>query len=365
MSIGISKLFEDAMLLAEQRRLLPAVQALEEARRLTQIPDRRAFASYNVGTIFWHLLGNGQAARREFLAAVADFKTHGYAQHPKLRVVHASALENAMLCALSFDEFENLAAQLNALTPEVPILTGLVPEVRNWHERGDSWSDQLFNLAGRYYNRNDPKRDIGRYGSARSTYHLILVHRRELRVSREDWRMALFEFCALSMRMTSDYLMTRGGDDDPNSPEEFLPILTEAIPLVDEYLTLNSGDDDLQKIRIDMEKIVNNLRQHWVTLNARLNVMPKTYYQVCQICGTVFSRREVDGPEPIIKMMEIYDYRMPLITCPKCGFTGSVVWQETSETRPKFGRGCLSALLSLGLLIGFLIFVNWVLQRYL
>jgi len=271
MSFGIIKLFEDAESFADRRRLLPAVQALEEARRLTQITDRRAWASYNLGTIHWHLLGNGLAARREFLVCIAEFDTHGYGQHPKLRFVHANALENAMLCALSFDEFENLATRLHALTPGVPILAKLVPEVRDWRERGDSWSDRLFSLAGNYYNRNDPRRDAGRYGEAKSTYHLILTHRRELRVSHEDWRMALIEYCALSMRMTSDCVIARGGDNDPHSPEEFLPILTEAIPLVDEYLKLNSGDDDLKKFRRDMKQMVENCRQRCASLNEESN----------------------------------------------------------------------------------------------
>lgn len=352
MSIGISKLFEDAESFADQRRLLPAVQALEEARQLTKIPDRRAWASYNLGAIHWHHLGNGLAARREFLASIADFDTHGYGQHPQLRTVHANALENAMLCALSFDEFENLATRLQALTPGVRILTGLVPEVRNWRERGDSWSDRLFALAGTYYNRNDPKQDVGRYGEAKSTYHLILAHRSELRVTREYWRMALFEYCVLSMRMASDCMKVRGGDDDPDSPEEFLPILTEAIPLADEYLRINSGDDDLKKFRGDMNQMVIGYRERWTSLNERSNAMPqKTDYQVCQKCGTVFARRDVNGPEFITGMMDIDDNP---ITCPKCG--GNVMWQSSPEIGPRLGRGCLPALLLLGLFAGLVIF---------
>jgi hypothetical protein len=356
MSIGISKLFEEAELLADQRRLLPAIQALEEARRLTKIPDRRAWASYNLGTIHWHLLGNGEAARREFLASISDFDTHGYGQHIQLRVVHANALENAMLCALSFDEFENFAARLHVLTPGVPILTGLVPEIRDAHERGDPWSDRLFSLAGSYYNRNDPRRDVGRYGEAKSTYHLLLTHRRQLRVSREDWCMAVFEYCALSMRMASDCMKVRGGDGDPNSPEEFLPILTEAMPLADEYLTVNSGDDDLKKVRGDMDKMVTGFRERWASLNERTIAMPhKTDYQVCQNCGTVFARRDTDGPEFMTGMMDIYDH--PTM-CPKCG--GQVVWQASPNVGPKLERGCLPVLLLLivAAMLGVLVAVN-------
>jgi hypothetical protein len=266
MSIGISKLFDDAGSLADQRRLIPAVRALELARQLTKFPDRRAWASYNLGTIHWHHLGDGLAARREFLASITDFDTHGYGKLPNLRILHANALENAMLCALSFDEFENLATRLHSLSPGLPILTSLVPEIKDEREKGDPWSDQLFKLAITYYNRNEPRLDVGRYGEAKSTYHLIIAHRRELRVSREDWRMAILEYCVLSMRMASDCMKVRGGDEDPNSPEEFLPILTETIPLVDEYLSSNPGDKDVKKFREDMDKMIDRYRQRWASL---------------------------------------------------------------------------------------------------
>ena len=348
MNIGISKLFEDGESLADQHRLLPAVEAFKEVQRLTKIPDRRAWATYNLGTIYWHHLGNGLAARREFLASHTDFETHGYGQMPMLKTVHASALENAMLCALSFEEFENLAARLHSIAPGIPILTGLVPEVKNIRERGDSWSDILFHLAGTNYNRNDPKRDVGRYGEARSTYHLILAQRQELRLSEEDWRMAIFEFCALSMRMVSDCMKARGDEKDPNSPEEYLPILTEAIPLADEYLKLNSGDDNIKKVRADMELMVTNIRQRRTIFYERKNAMPqRTHYQVCQKCGTIYSRIDEDGPE-------LMPHLFHSTLCLKCG--GNVVWQNSPKIGLKLGQGCLTTLPFLSLLAGLVIF---------
>ena len=350
MSIGINKLFEDGGTLADQRRLLPAVQAFKEAQRLTKIPGVRAWATYDLGTVYWHHLGDGLAARHEFLSAITDFETYGYGQLPNLKTVHADALENAMLCALSFEEFENLAARLQTVAPGVLILTDLVPEVRNCRERGDTWADILFDLAGRNYNRNDSRRDAGRYGVARSTYHLILAHRRELRLSDEDWGMAIFEFCALSMRMVTDCMKVRGDDNDPNSPEEFLPILTEAIPFVDEYLKVNSGDDKLIKVHADMELIVNNIRQRWASLNERVNTMPqRTYFQVCQKCGKVYSRLDEDRAEWMMPQMFLHDSKV----CLKCG--GNVVWQDSPELRPRFGQGCLTTLPFLSLLAGLVI----------
>lgn len=347
MSTGITKLMEDAESLADQRRLMPAIQLLEEARMLTKIADRRALITYNIGAIQWHLLGNGIAARREFLATISEFEKSGYGQNPNLKIVHANAIENAMLNALSFDEFENFAAKLNALTPEIPILTGLVPEVKNWRERGDSWSDRLFSFASSYYNRNDPRRDVGRYGEARSTYHLMLTNRRQLRVTQENFRMALFEFCALSMRMAADCIKVRGGDNDLNSPEEFLPILTEAIPIVDQYLSINSGDNAIKKVRGDIKLMINVYRSRWNKLNKGINLMSKkTDYQVCQQCGAIYTRREVNGPDFIAGMMDIIDHST---MCPKCG--GNVKWQSKSEIEAKNGRGCLPVIILMGLFV--------------
>lgn len=348
MSTGIEKLFEDGESLADQSRFLPAIETFKEAQRLTEIPWRKAWATYNLATIYWHHLGNGLEARREFLAAIDIFEQFGYADAPMFKTVHANALENAMLCALTYDEFEGLADKLTAISPGIPILTGLVPDVNNHRDRGKPWSDSLFGLAGSYYNRSDPKLDAGRYGEAKSTYHLMLANRKQLRLSEENWRIAIYEFCALSMRMASDCLKVRGGDHDQNSPEEYLPILTEAIPLVDEYLSLNSGDDVVQKVQADMQMMVNDIRRHWDAMNARQNSAPgKTFYQVCQQCGTVYAQMEMNAPE---LMMFPFDSSM----CVKCG--GRVEWQESPTITRLAGRGCLPTFSFLFCLMGTVIF---------
>jgi tetratricopeptide (TPR) repeat protein len=329
MSIGISKMFDDGDALTDQRRLTLAIQALEMARALTKIPDRRAWATYNLGAIHFHLLGDGEAARREFLAAIGDFESYGYAQSPRVSVMHANAIENAMLCALSFDEFEGLANRLRLLTkdiPMIPILVGLVPEVREARECGEPWAHCLLDFARRCYNRNDPKLDPGRYGQAKSTYHLLLTHRRELRVGRDVWGLAMYEYCVLAMRMATDCMKIRGGDDDRHSPEEYLPILTEALPLVDEYLAAQSGDDLLRDIRAKMQSIIMLSRERWAlpprsdetTLSGRFR------------CG------QCHQPIPD-----------PMRSCPACGSPSEVLGRAlmAASTLALFGGGSVYHLL--------------------
>jgi hypothetical protein len=262
MSFGISRLLEDGRSLLDQRRLTLAAKAFEEARSLARIPYRRALATYYLGLVYWVGFGDGVAARREFLASVSDFERHGYVKRPDLLSEHAGAVENGMLCALSFEEFEELAAKLRALKPAEPILAGLVPLVREARERGEPWSDQLFLIASGYYNK-DRKLDVGRYGEAKSTYHLLLANRRALRLRREDWRIAVFEYCAVAMGLSQNCLKASLGDAFQNSPEEFLPILTDALPLVDEYLAAHPGDEETKRQRDQIAEIVATLREGW------------------------------------------------------------------------------------------------------
>ncbi len=328
MSEGIAGLFEKAERLADAGRLVPALEVIDTAARLTRIPARRALARYNRGAIYWHRLGDGVAARREFRAAIDEFDTHGYGEQPQIKVLHANALENLMLCALSFKEFERLAARLDALAPGLPILVGLRPEIRTWRERGDSWAGRLFALAGTYYNRNDPRRDVGRYGSAKSTYHLLLVHRRDLRLAREDWRLGLFEYCTLCMRMAADCMRARGGDNDPNPPDEFLTILTDAIPMLDEYLTVTTGDDAMREILGNLQFMVTNCRERWASLQeSRSQIDTRTESQDCRQCGTVYSRANSMTWLPAVGNLSMI--------CPRCG--GDVVWQSNADQESRSG----------------------------
>jgi len=252
--------------LAAASRLMPAIEAFEEARQATTSPVDRALASYNLGAYYWAHLGNGEAARREFHAVAEIFDEHGRGQFPSnLRVLQPNALENEMLCAVSFDEFEALAERLRVLAPNAPIVTRLVPEVHRARENGERWSARMMAIAEGYYNRSDPEHDVGRYGEALSTYQLLLLHRGDLRLSREEWHTATYECCALSIRMLSDCLIKRGGDDDPHSPEEFLPIVTDCLPLVEDYLAGNPGDDVVDGIRRKSEEFVSRIRQQWAT----------------------------------------------------------------------------------------------------
>ena len=264
MNPKLEQLLALAESMGDSGRPMPCVEAFEQARQMASDPAGKALATHNLAVTYLHSLGDGTAALREFQATAAIFDEHdpGQFQGP-YRTLQAGALEGAMLCSSSFEEFEGYAERLNAVAPEAPIITRLRKEVIEAHEQGERWSERMLAVAQTYHNRADPSRDQGRYGEAKAIYQLLVLHRRELRLSREVWRSAVENSCALSLRMATDCETKRGGDNDPNPPEEFLPILTSCLPLVDDYLASNPGDRELEETRADVAKVVGNCRQRW------------------------------------------------------------------------------------------------------
>src|SRR6202142_277874 len=216
MSFGLGKMVEEAENLLDQGRILPALELMKQARGMARGPFGKFFLRFNIGVVYWDKLGDGRAARNELLAA-ANFEGPEL-DAPAAREMQAGALENLMLSALSFEEFDNFTARLKAFAPEMPVVSGLPPAIAQMRDYGAPWSTALIQqMAMMNYNRNNPAQDRARYGVAKSTYHILLATRKQQRLSREDWRLVVFEYCALAMRMTNDCQIRRGGDDD-NTP---------------------------------------------------------------------------------------------------------------------------------------------------
>ena len=78
--------------------------------------------------------------------------------------------------------------------------------------------------------------------------------------------------------------------------------------------------------------------------------------QICRKCGTVFSEREFNGPDYIVKSMRIME-----TMCPKCG--GSATWSDVDESRiSDFPGGGIVSKISFCLVwaIGFAVFGAWI-----
>ncbi len=335
------EMFERAQKLLEEGCLMSGVAVLEEGRRQTGDPDALALASYDLGATHWARLGNGDAARREFAATVAIFDQYGQGKisrrfHPLL----PNVLENAMLLALSFDEFEHLSARVQALTPDALTVTQLTPETLKARDEGQPWSDQLFKIAENYYDANDSSRDPGRYGEARSTYQILLDHRRELRLARDRWRLATYELGALSLRMVADCLRAHENSGGTYSPGEFLPILADAVPLIDDYLAHNPGDTELEDMRSRSDSFVVRFREAGPSSTADGPVAQepgvRTAVPHCYRCAEEGHIREMQLVTSVMTDMTKWDKPWsPTQGCLQCGNCGRLTcWTHSDNREP-------------------------------
>src|SRR5271165_1434302 len=89
MSIGLTKMTEDAEKLLDQGRILPALELLKQTRSMTKIPVRRLFLTFNIGALYWDKLGDGLSARDEFLEAANAEGSD--IDHTAARVLRANA----------------------------------------------------------------------------------------------------------------------------------------------------------------------------------------------------------------------------------------------------------------------------------
>jgi hypothetical protein len=240
--------------LLDQRRYRPAIAKLSDVATHCEDLPQRLLASFNLGTVYWAQIGDGEAARRQFLMAVElgrlvppDFPS------PLPRKLYANACEDLMLLSLSFEEYEERAAELESFQPENAILIGQAPSIRDARDRGLAWSALLRGMAQVNYDRRDSARDNGRYGCGLATFRLMLARRKELRLPRDDWSVAVSEVAILAMRVLADcnqYLEDRG---IPHDQKEYYFLLEDTIPAVEEYVTANPADETnaelLQKLR--------------------------------------------------------------------------------------------------------------------
>lgn len=245
--------FDAAADLADRKFFRAAMKLLERTRDTAGKPGVSFMCNYNLGTIHWSGLGNGETARSLFQAAVAIARSGQLPPNDAtVRIVLANSCENLMLLSLSYEEYEDWSQQLLEIQPDNDILRGQVPVFLKAREEGFPWSDMLQNIALSYYNRGDPSRDPGRYGCGAATWQFLLTHRKSLRVKREMWQDAVFEYGALAMRIVSDATLVMKKHPTGVNLDECLFIVDAPIRFAEEYLTSDPSNPRISKLQANL-----------------------------------------------------------------------------------------------------------------
>ena len=221
-------------------------------------PLDKVFTAYNLGVIFWATIGNGENARKFFKLSVENAEEFGVNKVQKvLPSMVANACENLMHLSLTYDEHFEWVEKLRKLDSTDDVLRGLVPKIQEMQQRGIPWSHVLELLANNVYNREDPKLDRGEYARAVSTYHLILLNRKSMRLPREDWSRIIYEYGTLALRVSSDMANLLQHSRQPKIIAEFLFVVQDAKPFVDEFLAANPSDKNAQFLLEHMEGFIS------------------------------------------------------------------------------------------------------------
>ena len=246
--------------LADAKRMQSAKVKYDAVLSLDLAPDDRALALYNTGAFYLEHLGDGIQARHFYEATV-----NHYEENPQLksdfgvRKFLGWAYENLMILSLSYQEYDDWAEKLRVVSPEEGILQGQVPVIHEKQEAGMPWSDMMRMISGSYYNRNDPANDPGKYGFGAGVLQLLLENRKRLRLSREDWSTALYEYGALMQKMSMVSLRAMEVQENIDAHEcKFY--IDNARSRVNEYLASNQPNDVIQKLSTSTDELLDMLQ---------------------------------------------------------------------------------------------------------
>lgn len=270
-------------------------------------PANRGVVLYNLGCLYRSSVGNGVRGRKYFIAACEQF-AKAPVIHEAIKSLWPNAYENLMLLSLSYEEYSRWAGELRRLHPSADILRGQVPEIVGLRDRGMPWRQAMETIACGYYSRSQPQHDVGMYADAASLFHLLLTHRKELRVGREDWKRAVTEYGTLCLRLGADTALDTEKKNPMIDAREFVPIVKDALPLVEEYLTANPKDAAIAGLRDSMRQWVRGLTE------AKL---PPPVFDQDDVSKASGESEFVSARIRCSKCGQKVD--MPVFKCPKCG----------------------------------------------
>ena len=254
--------FRKANRLREQGRVRSAISIYNELLNGCSDVSAQGLLTWALGSLHWSDAGNGEESRRFFKENVALYEKHKELQKAeKAHLWAANSCENLMLLSLSYEEYDVWAEKLKSLQPKNDILQIQVPEVHESRDRAFPWVRVMQGIMAYPILQTGTPQSTGRVASGAAILQLILKNRKKLRVPLDVWQETVMNYTQ-AIVMTAEHCYTRinesGGVMDP---DEFLFIVDDSIPLVEEYVRANPSNSEVQEGLAQMKKDQENFRQ--------------------------------------------------------------------------------------------------------
>ena len=238
--------------LADLKKFNSARSLLEDSLRLITGTKNAMLVNYQLGTLYWSFLGDGEEARRCY-ETVIDIKENDFFD------LKTNAFENMMILSKSYEEYMNWAEKLKEKKPDADVIKGQYPHVLIARDAGHKWYIVLMSFAETYYNRNDTRLDAGMYGCAASIYQILLDNRKILRIPKDDLRIIFFEYIALMWRIISDAILLAQNKGMNIDPDDYMFMIEKAFAYRDQYIEIDELDEHMNNIINSIQEYKNML----------------------------------------------------------------------------------------------------------
>jgi hypothetical protein len=147
--------------------------------------------------------------------------------------------------AISYSEYETYMHKIKEIRPLTELQKGQLELIESLKNEGRDWTYNIMQLVQSYQKNN-------RFGDAASLNSLLLTYRRQLRVSRDDINLAIYNYAANIYNLVLESMIYCKQKTYPCNPYNYLFILEKAIDLICEFQkdmsTKTEADDAIAKL---------------------------------------------------------------------------------------------------------------------
>jgi hypothetical protein len=215
------------------KRLRENIDFCERALATANFPQYEVLCLYSLAGCYKEA-GDAVSARDSYfkLLEMCDSKKNIIYGQPSLQEVmedmYVSTCDFIGLNAISYSEYETYMNKIEEVRPLTDLQKGQLELIENLKNEGRDWTFNIIQLAQKYQN------DCA-YGATACLYSLLLIYRRQLRVSPDNINLAITNYAGNIAHLIEECILYCEENKRPCNPYNYLFVVEKAINLISEY----------------------------------------------------------------------------------------------------------------------------------
>jgi hypothetical protein len=246
-------------ILRADKRMRERIDLCKRALETADFPQYKILCIWTLGGCFGEC-GDAVSKREEMikLLEILDSDRSIIYKQPSLQEVmedmYISACASMGQYAISYSEYETYMHKIKEIRPFTELQKGQIELIENLKNEGRDWAYNIKALVQNYQTDN-------RFGDAASLYSLLLIYRRQLRVSRDDINMSIHNYTANILNFVSECMFYCEQKRHPVNPYNYLFILEKAIDTVSEFQKDMSTQKDANEVIENLSVLKNHFEE--------------------------------------------------------------------------------------------------------